>query len=45
MDDIFSNIRNRSKLLIKHIKTKKGKKIAKKKYKIIKYFLKDYYNT
>ena len=45
MDDIFSNIRNRSKLLIKYIKTNMGKKIAKKKYKIIKTFLKDYYNT
>lgn len=44
LDEIINNIKNRSKLIMKHIKTKYGKKLAKRKYKIIKRFLKDYYN-
>ena len=45
IEDIITNIKNRSKLLMKFIKTSYGKKIAKKKYKIIKKFIKDYYNS
>lgn len=41
-NDIIINLKNRSKLLMKFIKTKYGKKIAKRKYKIIKKFIKDY---
>ena len=44
LDEIINNIKNRSKLIKKHIKTNYGKKIAKRKYKIIKRFLKDYYD-
>lgn len=44
LDEIINNIRNRSKLIKKHIKTRYGKKLAKRKYKIIKRFLKDYYD-
>jgi uncharacterized protein len=42
IESIVSNIKNRSKVLLKFIKTNYGKKIAKKKYKIIKKFVKDY---
>jgi uncharacterized protein len=41
-DDIINNIKDRSKVLLKFIKTKYAKKISKKKYKIIKIFIKDY---
>ena len=41
-DDIINNIKDRSKVLLKFIKTKYAKKISKKKYKIIKNFVKDY---
>lgn len=44
LDEIINNIKNRSKLIKKHIKTRYGKKLAKRKYKIIKRFLKDYYD-
>ena len=45
IEDIIINIKNRSKLLMRFIKTPYGKKIAKKKYKIIKKFIKDYYKS
>jgi len=41
-DDIINNIKDRSKVLLKFIKTKYAKKVSKKKYKIIKNFIKDY---
>lgn len=41
-DDIINNIKDRSKVLLKFIKTKYAKKISKKKYKIIRIFIKDY---
>lgn len=44
LNEIINNIKNRTKLIKKHIKTNYGRKIAKRKYKIIKKFLKDYYN-
>lgn len=44
-DDIINNIKNRSKIVLKFIKTKYAKKISKKKYKIIKKFVKDYKKT
>jgi len=42
INQIIKNIKSRTKILIKFIKTKLGKKIAKKKYKLIKNFLNDY---
>ena len=42
LEEIILNIKNRSKLIKKYIKTDYGKKLAKRKYKIIKLFLKDY---
>jgi len=44
LNEIINNIKNRTKLIKKHIKTDYGKKLAKRKYKIIKKFLKDYYD-
>ena len=34
INDIITNIKNRSKIVLKFIKTKYGRKIAKRKYKI-----------
>jgi len=45
MDQIFNNIKNRTNILKKFIKTTEGKKIAKKKYKIIKIIIEDYYKS
>lgn len=42
MEQILNNIKNRTKIIKKFIKTSYGKKIAKNKYKLIKKFLKDY---
>ena len=44
LDEIINNIKNRTKLIMRHIKTGYGIKKAKRKYKIIKKFIKDYYN-
>ena len=44
-DDIINNIKSRSKIVLKFIKTKYARKISKKKYKIIKKFVKDYKKT
>jgi|688.fasta_scaffold404935_2 uncharacterized protein len=41
-NDIIINIKTRTKIILKFIKTKYGNKIAKKKYKIIKKFIKNY---
>lgn len=43
--DVINNIENRTSILLKSIKTKYAKKIAKKKYKIIKMYIKDYKKT
>jgi uncharacterized protein len=40
--DIMQNIELRTDVLIKHIKTKLGKQIANKKYRLIQEFLEDY---
>lgn len=45
LKEIIKNIKNRTKLIMERIKTNYGKKIAKRKYKIIKIFLKDYYSN
>jgi uncharacterized protein len=42
INDIITNINNRSKIVLKFIKTKYGRKIAKRKYKIIHKFIKNY---
>ena len=42
INDIITNIKNRSKIVLKFIKTKYGRKIAKRKYKIIHKFIKNY---
>lgn len=42
--EIIKNIKKRTNILIKFIKTKLGKKIAKKKYNLIKKFINDYNN-
>lgn len=42
ISDIIDNIDKRTSILIKHIKTKLGQKIANEKYMIIKAFLEDY---
>lgn len=42
ISDIIDNIDKRTSILIKHIKTDMGQKIAKEKYMIIKAFLEDY---
>jgi uncharacterized protein len=42
INDIINNINNRSKIVLKFIKTKYGRKIAKRKYKIINKFIKNY---
>jgi len=44
LDEIINNIKTRTKLIMKHMKTNYGKKIAKRKYKIIKNFIQDYYD-
>jgi uncharacterized protein len=43
--DIIKNIDIRSSILIKHIKTEMGMKIASQKYEIIKMFIDDYNTT
>jgi len=42
---IIENIEQRSNILMKSIKTDLGKKISKDKYKIVRLFIDDYYNT
>ena len=44
LDEIINNIKNRTKLIMTHMKTNYGKRIAKRKYKIIKNFIQDYYD-
>jgi len=44
LDEIINNIKTRTKLIMTHMKTNYGKRIAKRKYKIIKNFIQDYYH-
>lgn len=43
--DIYINMKNRTDILIKHMKTKYGKEKAEKKYNIIKMVLEDFNDT
>lgn len=45
MEDIIDNLENRTNILLQHIKTKKGIKLSKKKYKIVKIFIHDFRNS
>ena len=45
IQNIVENIEQRTNILIKSIKTTLGKKISEDKYKIVKIFIEDYYDT
>ena len=45
IDTVIKNIEHRTTILMQHIKTDLGKKISYDKYKIVKMFIDDYYNT
>lgn len=45
IDTVIKNIEYRTTILMQHIKTDLGRKISQDKYKIVKMFIDDYYNT
>jgi len=45
LEDIIVNLRTRTSILVDHIKTDTGKKIAKSKLELVHMFLEDYYNS